>query len=717
MIAALPRVALQLWIVLFIVFFGAEVVHLEPTLRVTTQLVYGLPVAAWAAWRLRGPIDRLDWGVLALLAVYLLVSLLSRDRTESLGTLGLVTAYAAWFLLMRRETSLQRPIVLAAATGFALTLGFNAYLGVQEKAQQLTQLGAVSLEGVVTFPWETVNALPVLVLLAIPLVAWLEPGAVRRILGVVVAVSAAVVIPISNGRAGYLGLAVAALTLAALTPSLQRRVRQLGRRTRVAGAVGAVVVAVAIVAVVGPRFFDALRTSGRLLLWEQGTAMFTASPLFGSGPGVYAWVRGEFAPQAADLLAVRLPHEVPLLTLAEGGLVLLGSFAAVAWLWAVETYRGRGAWTLAQRVAVAALVGFAAASLLDDFSFLPALIATVLALAAWLAPIRSAAPTVGWLLPAALAMAAGLALPSVVGVDIARGSAQEGRTAMVAGDPSTAVAAFERAAGAHPENGGVWLGLGMAAAYAGDDARAVEAYERAVQASPGDPRGYAALAHLRPDDALGLLEAAADRTFDDPQDAVRLGLAYVQRDRVDDATYAWARAVALRSEILRLLPYEETGISMEQVAEEALVLIAREPRPGVSENDAARWDIGLVLGALPEDAGPAWRAVEAALDGKRERGLELARAAIDAAPTDARGFQALAAVHAFACDADAEVAALEREKHALGAWTEPDPEPRALREFVYREASLGPSQPPGARLDLRVERWPWSLVDRPECAS
>src|SRR5688500_7567987 len=103
MIRALPRVTLQLWIVLFIVFFGAEVIHLEPTLRVITQVLFGVPLAAWAAWRLRGPVDRLDWTVVALLGVFGVSCLLSRDRTESLGTLALATAYAAWFLLMRRS--------------------------------------------------------------------------------------------------------------------------------------------------------------------------------------------------------------------------------------------------------------------------------------------------------------------------------------------------------------------------------------------------------------------------------------------------------------------------------------------------------------------------------------------------------------------------------------------------------------------------------------
>src|SRR5688572_30755695 len=102
MIRAIPRMALQLWIVLFIIFFGAEVVHLEPGLRVATQLLYGVPLIAWSAWRLRHAHDRLDLAVLVLVISFGLVSVVSRDGTESLGALGLATAYAAWFLLMRR---------------------------------------------------------------------------------------------------------------------------------------------------------------------------------------------------------------------------------------------------------------------------------------------------------------------------------------------------------------------------------------------------------------------------------------------------------------------------------------------------------------------------------------------------------------------------------------------------------------------------------------
>ncbi len=718
MTPTLARVALQLWIVLFIVFFGAEVIHLEPGLRVITQLLYGVPLALWALLRLRGPTDRLDWAILGLLALYAVVCLLSRDRTESLGTLGLATAYAAWFALLRRAGDLRAPIVLAGATGLAMTLAFNAYLLLREKIDWYAAIGAAPLEGVVTFPWESVNTLPILVLVAIPFLAWLEAGAVRTVLAAIVSLSALVVIPISSGRAGYAGIAVAALAVAALHPSTGAFVRGLPRRPLAAGAIGLSLAVLIGLVVVGPRLVDALGASGRLLIWEQGLHMIGGKPLVGSGPGAYSWVRLEFPPAGADLLAVRLLHSVPLLTLVEGGVVLLIGAAVALAAWMAAALRDAHAWSWPQRFTVAALAGFAAASLLDDFSFVPAVSAAVLALAAFLVPAAVAAGSRSWLVPALLAVAAVAALPGVVAVDVARAAAQDARTAMVAGSYADAVAMFETATASHPESGGYWLGLGMAHAYAGDTPRAIAAYQRATEAAPGDSRGYAALAHLGPtQERVANLEAASERTLDDPQDAARLGVALAEEGDSDAATDAWARAVALRAEIIRLLPYDEVGIFDAAVASEARRLVRAEPRPAPHENDAALWDIGLAMGALPAGADSAWRAVHAARHGDLEQAQQLAADAVAAAPTDARAYQAVAAVAAFACDLDAERAALDLERRAIGAWVEPDPEPRALREFIYREASLGPSQPPGARLDLRVERWPWSLVDRPECGT
>ena len=716
MLSALPRVALQLWIVLFIVFFGAEVIHLEPGLRVITQVLYGVPLAAWALLRLRGPADRLDWAVLGLLGFYGVVSLLGRDRTESLGTLALATAYGVWFSLLRREQGMLGPVVIAIATGLSLSLAFNAYLAIQEKLEWYAAVGGAPLEGVITFPWETVNALPVLVLLTIPFLVRLEAGPIRTLLASVAAASALVIIPISNGRAGYAGLVMAAIVFAALHPATARvarrsSVRQLGLASLVAAGVAGL-----IAVVIGPRFVDALSTSGRLLIWEQALHMFGGSPLIGSGPGVYSWVRLEFPLPGASLLAVRLPHSVPLLTLAEGGVVMaVGLILALA-VWAGAVAQNRRNWSGSERATIAALVGFVVASFVDDFSFLPAVTAGVLALAAWLVPASPTRTSPRWLMPTLLGVAALVSIPSVVNVDVARSLAQDARTAMVRDAYDTAATDFDAAAAAHPENGGYWLGLGMASAWAEDDARAIAAYERARSATPGDPRAYAALATLDLDtEPVELLAAAADRTLGDPQYALRLGAALASAGRAEDAAQAWARAVALRPELIRRVPYVFANVSLEELAAEAARRIRLNPGPAPDADLHKLWDLSLVTDELPDDADLAWRAVDAARNGDLTGAAQLADQAVADAPYNARAYQAAAAVAAFACDSPGEERALANERATGHGWKPLEPEPFARREFVFREASLGPSQPPNATGSLEIERWPWSLIDRPEC--
>ena len=94
MTGVVARVAVQVWIFCFIVFFGAETIHLEPQLRIMTQVVFGVPLLVWAVWRLRRPMhwDCLDVVVLGGLAVFVGVAAVSRDRTESLNTVGMALA-------------------------------------------------------------------------------------------------------------------------------------------------------------------------------------------------------------------------------------------------------------------------------------------------------------------------------------------------------------------------------------------------------------------------------------------------------------------------------------------------------------------------------------------------------------------------------------------------------------------------------------------------
>ena len=717
MIRTLPRVALQLWIVLYIVFFGAEIIHLEPTLRVVTQFMYGIPLVGWGLWRLRGPADRLDLAVLGGVAVFAMVCLLSRDRTESLGALALAAANATWFVLMRRAADLRSTIVVAIATGLALTLAFNAYLLVQEKLAWYAAVGSAPFEGVVTFPWESVNALPMLVLVAIPFVAWLGRARLRAVLAAVVAVSAVVVVPLSLGRAGWLGLAVAAVGSVLMAPVSLRWLKILPNRQRLIGMVGVSAIVLAGAVLLGPRAVASIGESGRLQLWDQALHVIGSSPIIGSGPGSYSWARLDAPPAVANLLAVRLTHNVPLQTLFDGGLVLLAGILVLLIAWFAAAWARRAQWSIEDRIALACVVGFAAALMLDDFSYLPALTATALTVAAFLVPLAPAKSGAihRWMAPVVICLAALIALPSIVAVDRARGAAQTARTAMVDGRFADAANEFEIATRAHPENGGYWLGLGMAEAYFGNGDAAANAYGRAIEASPGDARGYAGLAALRGEDTA-LLDEAVARTHGDAQYAVRLGVSFGALGLTDDASHAWARAVALRPELLLLLPYARYGLSMGVVAAEAVHTIQSEPRPAPGENLSKLWDIGLALDELPTDADLAWRAVDAARHGDLETARTMADAAIAEASYQARGHQAAAAVAAFACDPAAELAALKLEEVAHGSFGAPPGEPAIRREFVYREASLGPAQPPGVGLGIETKRWPWSLVARPDCS-
>jgi hypothetical protein len=85
---------------------------------------------------------------------------------------------------------------------------------------------------------------------------------------------------------------------------------------------------------------------------------------------------------------------------------------------------------------------------------------------------------------------------------------------------------------------------------------------------------------------------------------------------------------------------------------------------------------------------------------------------VDEVPYDAHAYQATAAVAAFACDSDGERRALDLEQATGHGWSPLAPEPLSRREFVFREASLGPTQPPNVTGSLEIARWPWSLIDR-----
>ncbi len=721
----LARVGLQIWIFGFIVFFGAEVVHLDPTLRVVAQLLYGVPLVAWALWRVRRRPDVVDLSVIAALVLYVVVSLASRDRTGSLATLALVATYALLFWLMRwlrAQPDLHATVVTAVATSLAFSLALNGFLLVREKVEFFAATGQLpALEGVEVFPWETVNALPELVLLALAFIAWMQPGVVRAALLTVVGVASLVVLPFSAGRAGYLGLAVALVAFVALDGRTHERLRALQPRTRTLLAVGAVAVVVVGVVVAARPFINGLATSGRLDLYGASVAMFADRPLLGNGPSTYSWARLIASDEPARLLAVRLTHDVPLQTLVDGGVALAAGMLAIVVAWARSAVRI--GLPFARRASVAALIGFGAAVTLDDFSFLPAVSVMVISLAAWTLPEGPAVQgrnRLPWLPIAVGTLALVIGLPFVIKTDVARLAAADGRAAAVDGDWPRAVVSFTTATEQHAENGGYWLGLGQARAYLGDVEGARGAYARARDASPGDPRAYAALGLLSPNDAerLELFQRAADLTIGDPLYGYELGVVLAVHDHAQEAADAWGKVVTLQPELFGILPYDVAGIDRGAVAAAAAEHTQTAERADPNAGPEVRWDVALAQDGLDSTADLAWRAVDAARHGDLDTARSLAAQALDSHPQATRSYQAIAAVAAFACDTAGADEALRKEQATRHAYSEA-PEPVAVRrEFVYREASLGRTLPPGADVLPWPERWPWSLIaERPECAS
>jgi tetratricopeptide (TPR) repeat protein len=604
----------------------------------------------------------------------------------------------------------------------ALSLAFNAFLLVAEKVAFFNATGHLPrLEGITVFPWETVNALPVLVLVVLPFVAWMRPGIVRWIALAVIALSAVVVLPVSNGHAGYIGLAVAAAAFYVLSPAALRWWTRLSPPQRgmaigvtLAGVIAAVAVAVA-------PFADALHSSGRTDLYRASWAMFLDRPILGNGPSTYSWARLIASPEAARLVQVRLTHDVPLQTLLDGGVVLGVAFFGVAVTWLTSVVRW--AMPFAVRASAAALLGYAAAVTLDDFSFLPAVTAMLITLAAWSLPAATAVrgqvrqPS-SWIPSVAAAVGLLIAVTFVGRVDIARVAAAAGRTSAVAGDWRAAESRFLTATAAHPEDGGYWLALGQARAELADEAGAKEAYDQARAVSPGDPRSYGALAALSKNsgDRVSLLTQAARRSYGDPQYGYRLGLELARHKDLDGAADAWGTAVTLRPDLFGVLPFAQSGVSPQAVARAAATHIASTPQADVAAGPAATFDIALALGSVTEAAPAAWRAVDAARRGDVTAARRLADQAVDADPNDARSYAALAAVAAFACDSSAQEEALAQEAATWNAYDRQPAQVAITREYTYREDSTGSMQPPSADPGPVIEMWPWSLIpERPAC--
>lgn len=716
-----------LWVVLFVAVAGTYLSTWVVGLRAPAIVIWALPLLGWAVLRPRGPRDRLDLAVAVALVAHLAVSLASRDVTGSLEASGMALAFALLFWAGRDvagSPAWRERAATGVVIGLAPWLWAAAAAWLWEKATWVALGGGMpNLESAQVFVWGTANAYPVLVLLALAFAAQISATRTRRLARLAIAVPAVVVVPLSAGRAGWLGLAVALSLVLFLAPptggGLAARLRSAVGRVPgrwPAIVTGLVLAAVGIALVFGDGIGRVLAANlgERARIWGQAIGIFTADPLTGSGPGTFPWVRLEHVPALTDPVGVVLAHDVPLQTLADGGLLLGAAFAVLAAAWAWSAAVSAGERSPARTWAVAGVVGVAAASLLDDFSPLPAVIAGVVVLAAWALPPVPARTLAGqrwrpWLLPGVAAIVGlATALPTVQ-VETARLAADGARWAAVDGRWSDAADRFAAAARSYPAMGAYHLGLGFTRATLGDLDGARQAYERARAIAPGDPRPAGALAALTgdPADRLALLEEATRRSTD-ARYAWRLAEELRTAARPAEADVATARAVLLRPDLLRHLPAD--GPSVAHLAELVAAAAERSGSLGARPVRQPVWDVGLVAGSLPADAPAAWRAVLAAADGRSAEASRLVVVAREQAPHDPMTHLAEAFVAAAACDLEQADAALRR----IGASNEESPAGlRIERDTVYRDLGLGAQQPPSAGELPAPVPWPLGLVDVP----
>ncbi len=728
------RLALAFGAFVFIGILGTILPAEFPAARLAAQILYGVPLAAWAVARLGRRRTPVDIPIVVALLAFVVVALASRDVQGSLEMLAGALAWAVLFWLMADVRSPATRGALAMGAGGAITawLAIFAVRWTGEKVTWMTNGGGMPnlVESTQTLFWLTTNVVPVLVLLGIGVIAYLPRDRGSDLIRWPFMALAVLTVPMSGGRAGWLGLVVAGLALLVMRHSGRISVRPT--RTVAIGAVMAFTAAALLTATVaGGRALDVSGLTSRLPLWGEALAILASDPLTGGGPGTYSWLRLEHVPEYQTPLAAILAHNVLLQTLADGGLLLLAGLALVVGAVLVSAFRARRTFTGSDHQALAVLIGFGAMSLLDDHSALPAVAAMAVTLASWVvsgseheavaapAPERSGTQERRRRL-AMLAVAgvvAVVSVPAAARVDLARVEAHTGRAEALRGEYNRASEAFARAISLYPDRPNYHLSAALTLALEGRRDEARDQYRRASELAPADARAWGGLAALATsdEDRLDLARRAAEAPNLDPRFAFSYGDALLAAAEAD-ALVAFARAVAKGP--TTIVPLMDTSLDPRRVADEVLARLDQLAAEARTDPDQIRWDLALAGLVDADDLGPAWRAVRALQDGD----MTAAQAAVDEAiaddPLSSRTWLAARAVAEHRCDDDAAASARALAALTPGGVSRGRAEPiYRSNDLAYREPGLASYQPVPPPYDAAALDWPAAFLDPPRCAS
>jgi O-antigen ligase len=634
-------------------------------------------------------------GAVGFALLYWFMADLPSPRHRSAVAVGVVGAVTAWLVI------------------FAIRWSF-------EKVDWVANGGGMPnlLESAQTLLWLTTNAVPALTLLGIGFLVFLPRDAGARLLTIVFVVASVLTVPMSGGRAAWLGLLVAGVAWWALGKRwLLERVT-----TRVvlalAALIAAVPFAVAALDISGP-YITGL--SARLPLWDEATAILAANPITGGGPGSFAWLRLEHVPPGLLAVPAVMAHDVPLQTAADGGLLLLVGLALIVGAVLAATWKDRLSSTEPQRRVVAVLLGFGAASLLDDHSSLPAITAMVVTLAAWATVPADAQMHASqmpqWhrpLLLAVVGVLAAVSLVNVARVDLARLSASTARGAAVDGDLAAAQRAFGEAAGWYPENAQYRLSLGVVSVLQGQDDIARDAYERAIELAPGDARAWAGLAAMtaEPEDRQRLLTQATLRPSADPQYALRLARELEAAGQSDAAVDAYAQALARLPAIIVAVDGASTDVP---TLVQSTLATVDELGP-LSRLNARQIAADFALAGVNEGANlpAAWQVVQAIQRADLGAAEDALFEAIGDEGWSATTWLAAEALAMHECDAR-RTDQISKLLNLLPGSRSRAYVPGLVRAYdqPYREEGLGDYQPVEPVIPAPLTEWPGAYLDPP----